>query len=142
MISFPTCVQARQTARHESCRTNGLTVRDHGKRPVNMDQIATVALVFLVGVTLSGIAGSLIELAAGAKLSFAAPFFDRANRMVFVLAVVTAGPFMLCNDAMETWRAGRIDIATLIGCALTAAIWIIANGVAVCASAMRLSLGS
>lgn len=77
-----------------------------------MDHIATVAFVLLVGVTLCGIFGSALELAAGARLSFAAPFFDRRHSLRFVLAVITAGPFMLCNDAADAWRAGRLGALT------------------------------
>jgi len=105
-----------------------------------MDHIATVAFVFLVGLTLCGIFGSLFELAAGARLSFASPFFDRAHGLRFVLAVITAGPFMLCNDTAEAWRAGQLGAFNLAGCVMTVLVWTLALGVAGAAVAMRMVL--
>ena len=107
-----------------------------------MDQIATVAFVFLVGVTLCGFSGSLFELTTGARLSFGSPFFEQLHRVQFVLAVITAGPFMLCNDAVEAREAGRVSLLPFIGCALTALTWAMANGVLISATAMRLTSGN
>ncbi|MGE0279643.1 MAG: hypothetical protein AB7P20_03370 [Rhizobiaceae bacterium] len=107
-----------------------------------MDHIATIAFVFLVGVTLCGIFGSVLELAAGARLSFAAPFFDHAHRLRFVLAVITAGPLMLCNDTAEAWREGRLGALAFAGCAVTVLFWTLAIGVTGAAAAMRMVLAS
>jgi len=104
-----------------------------------MDQIATGALIFLIGVTLCGIAGSLLELIAGFRLSFSAPFFDRLHRTRFALAVVTAGPFMLCNDATEAWREGRIAGLSLAIGALVALVWTMALGVFLIAIVARIT---
>jgi hypothetical protein len=102
-----------------------------------MDHIATVAFAFLVGLTLCGIAGSLLELSAGEKLSFAAPFFRRLHWLSFVLAVITAGPFMLLNDAVDARKAGTLTATGLIGCGLTVTIWATAIGIFLSAIAIR-----
>lgn len=103
-----------------------------------MDQIATAAFVFLIGITLCGVFGSLLELTVGARLSFAAPFFDRSSRLGFVVAVVVAGPLMLSNDAIEARKAGRLDILSFATCALTALVWTMAIGVCLAALARGL----
>lgn len=93
-----------------------------------MELLAASAFCFLVGMTLCGIAGSLLELLAGARLSFAAPFLDRLHKTRFALAIVTAGPLMLGNDALEAWRHGRIATPVLMCCAATVAVWSLAMG--------------
>lgn len=95
-----------------------------------MNMAEAGAFVFLTGITLCGVCGSLFELMAGARLSFAAPFFDRLHKLRFACAVVTAGPFMLGNDALAAWREGRIELAGLVCCAVTVLAWAFAMGVA------------
>ena len=104
-----------------------------------MDMTVAGAFVFLAGITLCGVCGSLFEVAAGARLSFGKPFFERLHKLSFAFAVVTAGPFMLGNDALVAWREGRIESAGLVCCAITAFAWAFAIGVALIAALVHIS---
>jgi len=85
-------------------------------------------MVFLTGMTLCGIAGALIELAVGQRLSFAPPFFSDGWPVLTLLSVVAAGPLMLINDSLDALRAGRIAPAGMAGALFIAAIWISSIG--------------
>lgn len=92
-------------------------------------------MVSVIGIAISGIAGSVLELLVGARLSFAAPFFTRMRWPLSILAVVLAGPFMLANDALDARRDGRIGPLQLLCIALSSGIWVFFIGQAMVGSA-------
>lgn len=94
-----------------------------------MQAVEMTCLAFLTGLTLCGLAGSVMELVAGRRLSFAVPFVSSRHMLRSLGAAAAAGPFMLANDALEAWRCGDISMLTLISCALTSIGWSLATGV-------------
>lgn len=115
------------------------TVRAHGKRKVNMDLLTATAFAFLAGLTLAGLAGSVMELAAGRRLSFGEPFVSPRNVARSLGSAAAAGPFMLLNDALRGWRAGAVSTMFLISCALTSFGWLLATGIVAIDLASRAS---
>lgn len=93
-----------------------------------MEQIELIAFALLAGLTVSGIAGSLMELAACRQLSFAEPFVSRRHVLRSLASAAIAGPLMLANDALAARREGRISGLALASCGATATIWSIATG--------------
>lgn len=96
-----------------------------------MSAIELLAFALFTGITVCGVAGSLLELVAERQLSFSEPFLSRAKVAWTVLATVTAGPMMLANDALNARRAGTISPLLLGSCACTALLWALAMGVVV-----------
>ena len=72
-----------------------------------MDMLWAVAFALAVGLTIAGFAGSVMEIAAGARLRLAPPFIDRRRIALSLAASLAAGPFMLVNDALADWLARR-----------------------------------
>jgi hypothetical protein len=95
-----------------------------------MNIVAQLAFAYVAGLVIGGIVASLMELASGDEPSFAPPFFSRARRSRFVVAVLAAGPFMLVNDALEARRAGNISVGGLTCLLATASIWAWSIGMA------------
>ena len=93
-----------------------------------MDALAATAFVFLVGLTLSGFGGTVIELVAGRRLSLRHPFVSAGDISRTIVLVLLAGPFMVMNEALaalEEQRAGIVLFAaTLSFCCL----WLLADG--------------
>lgn len=87
------------------------------------------AFAFLVGLTLCGLAGSIMELVSGRRLAFAAPYVSPAHVARSLAMTVAAGPFMLVNDALDAHREQRLSSAGLGSCMCTAVIWLMALGV-------------
>jgi hypothetical protein len=87
------------------------------------------AFAFLVGLTLCGLAGSVMELVSGRRLAFAAPYVTPAHVVRSLAMTVAAGPFMLVNDALDAHREQRLSTAGLGSCMCTAVIWLMALGV-------------
>lgn len=87
------------------------------------------AFAFLVGLTLCGLAGSIMELVSGRRLAFAAPYVTPAHVARSLAMTVAAGPFMLVNDALDAHREQRLSTAGLGSCMCTAVIWLMALGV-------------
>mgnify|MGYP001026902260 CR=1 FL=1 len=81
------------------------------------------------GLTLAGLAGSAIEMAAGRRLCFRPPFVTRRRFGLSLLLTMATGPFMLANEALAARRCGAIDRAPFGLCILVAAIWSIATGI-------------
>ena len=102
-----------------------------------MNSVEAVAFTLVAGLTFGGLAGSALEASAGRPLSFRAPFVS-PRRIVRSLAVtLSAGPYMLVNDAMEAWRAGDVSTTVLLSCGMTATAWVLASGVVVIDLARR-----
>lgn len=94
-----------------------------------MGPVELTCFAFLTGLTLCGLAGSLMELAAGRRLSFVDPFVSSSHVLRSLAAAAAAGPFMLANDALEAWRRGEVSTLMLISCTLVSAGWTLATGV-------------
>lgn len=93
--------------------------------------IVELALAFLAGVTISGMAGSLLELVLDCPLTFSEPYVSR-NRVVRSIATtLVAGPLMFTNDALAARRTGLISRLSLALCGCTAVIWATSLGVVV-----------
>ncbi len=95
-----------------------------------MSLIEWCAFAFLAGVTVYGVFGSLLEIVSGERLSFAPPFSSSNHPWRLALSPLVAGPLMLLNDALESYRNREISILTLAGCAATSLVWTSAMGVA------------
>lgn len=102
-----------------------------------MTAVIPVCFTFLAGLTLCGLAGSAMELAAGRRLSFGRPFVSPDHLVRSLAATAGAGPFMLVNEALAAWREGRVSAVFLAGCAGTAAGWTLATGIVAVDLALR-----
>jgi hypothetical protein len=94
-----------------------------------MDTLALCAFVFLTGLTASGLAGTAIELIAGARLSLGEPFVSEKSISRSLVLVLLAGPYMVINDAILAVRQKRIGAAGLAGIVLVCGVWVCAAGV-------------
>jgi len=104
-------------------------LRDYGKREVKMDAIGLFGFAFLAGLTIAGLTGSAMELAAGTRLRLGAPFLDRRRIVLSMCASLAAGPFMLVNDALLARDERRIGGAALAVSLAVAMLWVMATGV-------------
>ena len=93
-----------------------------------MAPFAFFGLAFLSGLTVCGLAGSAMELVCGRRLSFAEPFVSRRHVLRSLASSAAAGPYMLLNDAVATWRAGRISAIVLGTCVALALAWLLTAG--------------
>lgn len=93
--------------------------------------VAELAFAFMAGTTVSGMAGSLMELAADQPLSFSEPYFSRRRLLRSMATVAIAGPLMFTNDALRARREGRISRLNLLLCSLTAIVWSTSLGIVV-----------
>lgn len=97
-----------------------------------------LAFALMCGITLSGLAGTLLELVTGRPLSFSEPYLSPRRLVRSFLAAACAGPMMLANDALTARRAGDISIGYFAFCAATSLIWAVALGITVIGIAARL----
>lgn len=96
-----------------------------------MDIVVRLSLLFLVGITPLGLAGSALELAWGQRLTLGGPFVDRRHLMRSLAATLAAGPFMLVNDGLAERSLPGMGLRLAL-----AAAWIFAAGV-VCLDLVR-----
>lgn len=96
-----------------------------------MSPFATALYLFLCGLTLSGLVGSLCELVAGRRLGLRAPFVTRGRPLLAIALTAACGPMMLVNEGLESARGGGRGPAFLAVCLLVALIWVFASGVVV-----------
>lgn len=94
-----------------------------------MDLLWAFSFAFAVGLTVAGLAGSVLEIAAGVPLRLAPPFVDRRRIALSLAASLAAGPFMLVNDALEAHRRGRVSRPALLVCIAIGAGWALATGI-------------
>ena len=99
--------------------------------------VVEVTFAFLVGLTISGMTASSMELATGSPVSFSGLRISTRWPARAVLASAAAGPLMLANDALEARRSGRISAAYVGLCTLTALAWATALGTAAVGLAAR-----
>ena len=88
-----------------------------------------VTFAFLTGLTLSGLSGSLMELATGRRLSFTGPFVSPRHVLRSLACTMAAGPLMLVNDALDAWHSDGVSTAMLVSCAASSAAWLLATGI-------------
>lgn len=94
-----------------------------------MDMLWALAFALAVGLTIAGFAGSVMEIAAGARLRLAPPFIDRRRIALSLAASLAAGPFMLVNDALAARAARRIGVPSLAVYVAIALGWTLATGI-------------
>ncbi len=104
-----------------------------------MSGLALAAFAFLVGITVSGLLGSAMELATGRRLGFVEPYVSPEKIGLSLLATLAAGPMMLANDALVARHAGRVGMLTLAIAAVIAVLWACATGIVVAEVAAWLS---
>lgn len=100
-----------------------------------MSLLLPVLFAFAVGLTGCGLAGSVMELVAGRRLTFAGPYVSPAHILRSLAAAACAGPFMLANDALDARREGRISTLMLMSCGCTVMAWALALGIVLIAIA-------
>lgn len=100
--------------------------------------VSDLAFALMSGLTVSGMAGSLMELVAGRPISFSEPYFSSRRVVRSFVSAALAGPMMLANDAIFARREGAISRSYLGFCALTALVWAGALGIVVVSLATRL----
>lgn len=104
-----------------------------------MDDLLLPLFAFAVGLTVLGVAGTLLEIAAGRRLSFAEPFVTRASVARSLAASALAGPYMLVNDALAAWRDGGVNAVQFATCLMLATGWVLAAGIVAIDLVLRLS---
>jgi hypothetical protein len=65
-----------------------------------MSSVALIVFAFLVGLTVCGLAGSVLEIASGRRLAFVEPYVSPAHVLRSLGVTAVAGPFMLFNDRL------------------------------------------
>ena len=103
-----------------------------------MGVVPEIAFALMAGITVSGIFGSLMELATGRTLSFSEPYVSSRRILRSIAAAACAGPMMLANDAIFARRQGAISALYLGFCVCTALVWATALGIVAIGLAGRL----
>lgn len=94
-----------------------------------MGQVELIAFALFTGITVCGMAGTILEMIAERPVSFAEPFVSRQALAWSVTATMVAGPMMLANDALSARRRGDISSIMLASCGCTALAWSLAIGI-------------
>jgi hypothetical protein len=102
-----------------------------------MTPLQLICYAFMAGLTLCGFLGTVMELAAGRRLSFTEPFVSHSHILRSLGSTAAAGPFMLVNDALDAWRCGHVSVGVALSCGLTSAVWALATGVVMLELAAR-----
>ena len=100
--------------------------------------LVELAFALMSGITLSGLTGTLMELATGKPVSFSEPYLSSRRMVRSFLAAALAGPMMLANDALNARRANTISRGYFAFCAGTSIVWAGALGTAAIGVAARL----
>jgi hypothetical protein len=93
-----------------------------------METVALVASVFLVGLTVSGLAGAAMEAGSGERLMFRAPYVRGDRLLLSIGATGLAGPFMIVNEALAFGQDLSGSAARIAAALAVAAVWIFALG--------------
>ena len=105
-----------------------------------MDALALAAFALLTGLTVSGLAGSAIEIIAGARLSLGEPFLSEGNISRSLVLVLLAGPYMVANDAILATRERRIGALALAGIVIFCGAWLFAAGILILGAVSEFSV--
>ncbi len=96
-----------------------------------MSLMQSLLFVFLAGLTLCGLSGTLLQILTGERLGFGPPFLRRDRLAASLAMTMVAGPFMLFNDALKARRYGRMGNPELVGAAAVCVVWLLSLGVLV-----------
>jgi hypothetical protein len=96
-----------------------------------MTGIWIVSFVFVSGLVVGGIVGVLLEMWSGRRLAFSEPFVTSRHPARSVALTAMAGPFMLFNEALESYRARRVGWTTVGGSAALSLTWAFLTGIVV-----------
>jgi len=103
-----------------------------------MNSPELLVFAFLVGLTASGLAGSLIEWRTKRPASFSPPLFAPERPLRSIALSTVAGPWMLVNDAMIARNDKSIGPFMCFSCFVTAGFWMLATGIVLLDLASRL----
>lgn len=106
-----------------------------------MDTLWAFGFAFVVGLTICGLAGTLMELVSGTRLRMTEPFVSRQRPGLSLVASAAAGPYMMLNDALAARRDGRIGVRGVAAALATATIWTLSTGILATELAIRLAGG-
>ncbi len=104
-----------------------------------MASLLLTCFAFLAGLTVCGLLGSAMELAAGRRLAFSEPFVTPRHIVRSLAVTAAAGPYMLLNEAVAAWRRGEVSSLFLLSCAGTAGGWTLATGIVALDLAQRVA---
>jgi hypothetical protein len=102
-----------------------------------MNPLATVAFVFLSGLTIAGLSGALIEFVTRERLALREPFVSPGNVSRSIVWVLLAGPLMTVNEGLAAVREERIGWPAFAGVLAFCLIWMLATGTMVVGLAQR-----
>lgn len=105
-----------------------------------MSLFQAVLFVFLAGLTLCGLSGTLLQIFTGAKLGFGPPFLRRDHLAASLAMTAVAGPFMLLNDALKAREYGRMGGLELLAAAAVCVVWLLSLGVLLMELVLLISL--
>lgn len=94
-----------------------------------MDGLVLVVFAFTAGLTVAGLAGSAVELVFRRPISLGMPFVSPDRFLRSLGITLLAGPLMLANEALGTWRIKRIGLPMLGACVGAACLWAWAAGI-------------
>ncbi|MDP3898142.1 MAG: hypothetical protein Q8Q62_15850 [Mesorhizobium sp.] len=104
-----------------------------------MEVFTALALAFSTGLTVAGLSGAAMELIWSRRLSLQAPFVAPGHLLRSLAASAAAGSFMLANDALGAFHAGRIGWAGLSISLAISGVWVLATGIVVAEFALGLT---
>lgn len=93
-----------------------------------MGALTAVTFIFLAGLTLAGLSGTVIEIAWGRRLALRDPFVSSDNISRSLVLVLLAGPLMTLNEALHAMRNGQIGTGWFAAALGFCALWTIATG--------------
>lgn len=96
-----------------------------------MHTLLLMAYTLAVGLTLTGIAASALELATGRRAGLRPPFIERGRLLSSLGSAVAAGPYIIGNEALAAWREGIIGGRALAFWTGVAVVWAFASGIVV-----------
>ena len=94
-----------------------------------MEGLVLGLFAFTAGLTVAGLASSALELVFRRPISLGMPFVspDRVLRSLGI--TLLAGPLLLANEVLGTWRIRRIGLPILGASVGTACLWAWAAGI-------------
>ncbi len=104
-----------------------------------MSALAATAYVIACGFTAAGFLVSLYRTAHVDQPAFHARFDTFASALWSLALCTFAGPWILVNAALGTWRMGRLPVALVAVAALVSVVWSFCSGVVLVQLAMLAS---
>lgn len=94
-----------------------------------MASIVLFAYALAVGLTLAGLAATVMELVIGRRVGFRPPFVTSDSFGRSLALTVLAGPAMIANEAIAARREGVIEWPVFGICLVIAVAWCTATGI-------------